>query len=649
MKRFFTLILALLFAGNIFAQSNNAEDHAMIPLEYRDYKFRNDEPDYKVFEDKVVVKGFVFNEPTQKLYVLDDKNNIIVYDCKNALNKDVPKSSFSLPFKADTRFNAIDVSPNGKLLAFMDASGTSLHIVNSNDGSNVALCNLGPKGLPNKAEIKLKDIVYSYEYDKHVGNPFRFISNDDVIITGSSKAVMFTISSGTSKSYGFGKYGKAVKEFINSEGDIYGFFKYKFKFPGSSSWVGYNSSFLQFNNGKSVKSINDKGKWDDVHNRNNINNPDNKYRFGYFDERINNGNYIGYNNCLGDVKDPKYLLQFKDSQACDWIQDYKIMYMQYNDRIAFYNYTLTDNEFEKQNLLRTIGLNTLEAYQDYITNNPQSSYLDIANQKMIEYANNQWKQLSNPNDLSAKHIKDIEDFIGKYSTIISTDAAQNEIANVYKNAFNRIGDRDVAQFKSYIATYPKSPYINEAQDKISIAYKFLYDEACAINTSQKYSEYINAYPESPYISQVQQQLAKVQAREEQERQLAEQRRRAEEERIRKEQEAAILQAKLHSEGKQIYWEEEVSFDISTGNEGFLGTIIGNALRTNVVSYNVRYYAIVESVLGTTAVKCVIRDFEIIDPSWASTNYIKYRNSARNSISEDIGKTRVKQMNEFNMR
>lgn len=51
----------------------------------------------------------------------------------------------------------------------------------------------------------------------------------------------------------------------------------------------------------------------------------------------------------------------------------------------------------------------------------------------------------------------------------------------------------------------------------------------------------------------------------------------------------------------------------------------------------------------TAVKCVIRDFEIIDPSWASANYIKYRNSARNSISEDIGKTRVKQMNEFNMR
>ena len=172
MKRFFIIILFLLFTSNIFAQNNEAEDHALIPMEYRDYKFFDNEPDYKLFEDNVVVKGFVFNEPTQKLYVLDDKNNVIVYDYKNALNKDVPKTSYSLPFKVDTRINVIDVSPNGKYLAFMDASGTSLHVVNSNDGSNVALCDLGSKGLPNKTEMKKRYICYLYEYNKHIGFMF---------------------------------------------------------------------------------------------------------------------------------------------------------------------------------------------------------------------------------------------------------------------------------------------------------------------------------------------------------------------------------------------------------------------------------------------------------------------------------------------
>ena len=522
MKRFFIIILFFLFTSNIFAQNNEAEAHALIPLEYRDYKFRNDEPDYKLFEDNVIVKGFVYNEPTQKLYVLDDKNNVIVYDCKNALNKDVPKTSYSLSFKADTRFNAIDVSPNGKFLAFMDANGTSLHVVNSADGSNVALCDLGPKGLPNKAEIKLKDIVYPYEYNQHVGNPIRFISDDDVIIAGSSNAVLFNISNGTSKKYGYGKYGKAVKEFINSEGDIFGFFKYKF----SSSWVGYNSSFLQFNNGKSVKSVNNQAKWDDVHNRSNINNPNNKYRYGNFKgEKIDKYKNKWYYNYLGAVNDPLYLLSFKDSQVCDWIQDYKIMYMQYNDRIAFYNHTLTDNEFEKHILLRAINLNTYEAYTDFIANYPQSLYLDVCRKKMVGFVKDQWNKLSNPNDLSAKHIKDVEDFINKNSNIIPTDAAQNEIANAYKNALNRIGDRDVAQFKSYISTYPKSPYINAAQDKISNAYKLLYADACAVNTSQKYSEYANAYPESPYAKDALDKVKAAQQQEEKARKLEEQRQR----------------------------------------------------------------------------------------------------------------------------
>lgn len=473
-------------------------------MEYRDYKFSNDEPDYKIYEDNVIVKGFVYNEPTQKLYVLDDQNNVIVYDCKNALNKDVPKSSFSLPFKADTRFNAIDVSPNGKLLAFMDASGTSLHVVNSNDGSNVALCNLGSKGLPNKNEINIHFVGFSYNV--HVGNPFRFISDDDVLIAGSSKAVIYNITSNKSKKVSYGEHGKFIKESVDSNGVIQGYGPMKLFGKRWAGWV-----VLKYDGNEIVPyAVNEE-----------VANNNNKYRYGGFrGEKVDNNQYHWYDSYLGTIDNPLYLLSFKGGHVIAWIQDLSIMLVQYDDRIAFYNHTLTDNEFEKHILLRAININTLEAYDGFISEYPQSPYLDVCRNKMIGFVKDQWNKLSNPNDLSAKHIKDVEDFINKNSNIIPTDAAQNEIANVYKNAFNRIGDRDVAQFKSYIATYPKSPYINAAQDKISNAYKLLYADACAVNTSQKYSEYANAYPESPYAKEAGDKIQIAKQREEKERQQA---------------------------------------------------------------------------------------------------------------------------------
>ena len=220
MKRFFTLFLVLLFASNIFAQNNEAEDHALIPLEYRDYKFSNDEPDYKIFEDNVIVKGFVFNEPTQKLYVLDDKNNVIVYDCKNALNKDVPKTSYHLNFTPETKCNTIDVSPNGQMLAFMDTSGKSLHVISSTDGREETTC-IMESGLTNMAKEDL--ILSNIKANEHFGNPFRFISDNEIIIAGSDEAVLYDVTNNAAKTLSYGaKNGKAPKTFVTTSGKIIG-------------------------------------------------------------------------------------------------------------------------------------------------------------------------------------------------------------------------------------------------------------------------------------------------------------------------------------------------------------------------------------------------------------------------------------------
>jgi len=131
----------------------------------------------------------------------------------------------------------------------------------------------------------------------------------------------------------------------------------------------------------------------------------------------------------------------------------------------------------------------------------------------------------------------------------------------------------------------------------------------------------------------------------------EQRIKAEEERRQQEELQRKNTAKLNSVGKTIYWIESVSFDISSGDEGWLQTIISDKLGTNRVTYNVKYTAIVEATLGNSAVKCVISNVQIIEEkgvNWHSTNYVKYKSSAMSTLSNDIGKTRVKQLNEFEL-
>lgn len=106
--------------------------------------------------------------------------------------------------------------------------------------------------------------------------------------------------------------------------------------------------------------------------------------------------------------------------------------------------------------------------------------------------------------------------------------------------------------------------------------------------------------------------------------------------------------KLNSVGCQIYFDESVSYNIGSGNQGLLGSLISSALGVDRVTYRVRYTAVVESVLGNTSVKCVITNARIMDPSMASVNYLKYKKQAASAVLEDVGKTRVKQLDEFEL-
>lgn len=108
---------------------------------------------------------------------------------------------------------------------------------------------------------------------------------------------------------------------------------------------------------------------------------------------------------------------------------------------------------------------------------------------------------------------------------------------------------------------------------------------------------------------------------------------------------ATIAAKKNSVGKRIKWREKITFDTSGGG---LGGLLTKAVGLGSTSYSVEYTAIVESVIGEENVKAIITNAKIIDPSWASVNYFKYKSYAREEASKAIGQTRVKEFSEFDM-
>jgi len=116
-----------------------------------------------------------------------------------------------------------------------------------------------------------------------------------------------------------------------------------------------------------------------------------------------------------------------------------------------------------------------------------------------------------------------------------------------------------------------------------------------------------------------------------------------------ERRAADIERKKNCEGRQIVWTETATYDFGEGGltQGFLDLLGGSALHQ--VEYVVQYTAIVEKVIANESVKCIIQRFAIQDPKFASVNYLKYRKYAVNDFSENVGKTRVLDMSEFELK
>lgn len=116
-----------------------------------------------------------------------------------------------------------------------------------------------------------------------------------------------------------------------------------------------------------------------------------------------------------------------------------------------------------------------------------------------------------------------------------------------------------------------------------------------------------------------------------------------------ERKARDLALKKNSEGKQITWTETVSYDIGSGGLGqaLLDAFGGSALHQ--VKYTIRYTGIVEKVIAGESVKCIIKRADIESPGLASANWVKYKKYAQSDAAENVGRTRVLDMNEFQLK
>jgi hypothetical protein len=96
-------------------------------------------------------------------------------------------------------------------------------------------------------------------------------------------------------------------------------------------------------------------------------------------------------------------------------------------------------------------------------------------------------------------------------------------------------------------------------------------------------------------------------------------------------------------GKKIYWYEKYSYN--TG-DGTIGQLLSATTGIGIVSYVIRFTAIIESVLGESSVKAIISNAVIEDPEYGSINYLKYKEMIQKEANKEVGKTRAIELGNF---
>ena len=511
-------VTALLFMATItpqflFGQRTGNNGESAIVLEYQDFTVFNDEPSYKLLEENVNMVGYAYCDATNKLYVLDNRQNIIEYDLKNALSSGIRRTkSFHISFAPETKNNTMVVSPNGKWLAFVDIAGDNLHVIDISSEQETGSCKLGEK---------YHNALYNNTTD--FGHPFNFVSDNEIIVAGSEKALLYNVEKDKQKTISFDKeFKKMTARWVTTKGTITGFGNMdvpprpfdmvtfflkdgKIKKTEKEMAVIEYLTFYRYYHHYELETIEcyekQSGKsiqipieyLDSDLNKYNIKNNQSTNSITLFRSILPFRNYspeeINQYNTL-----KPYALEFNNLKTWSWLKDYQLLLISRNDnKIQIFNHTLTDDEIPKQVLRNAINTQTVEALTNYIGKSSNARYADYAKQKRAELINSEWQRLSNRSDLSYDHVHCIIDFISKYKDIASLDAAEEKLDQLYKEILERIPKDNVDQFKNYISEYPQSPYLDLAKKRLINAEEQERQEATAALQITDISEGLVAY------------------------------------------------------------------------------------------------------------------------------------------------------------
>lgn len=407
------LIMVIICYGKAFGQTNN-ETEPSIVMDYRDYKFFDDEPDYKLLEDSIVYNGYTWCESTRKFYVVDKQQNIIEYDLTNALTSGIKKRSFHLPFSTNTYYT-IKISPDGQLLAIMDENDEYLHIMDASSGKEISSCKMSEEYANEEVKNIMGKVLNS-------GHPYQFLSNHEVLVSGARKALLYDIEKKSCTTLVLPeKYKSIPKTNITSKGTISGW-----------GWTPSNERFdVTFFVENGIIENTTEGLLVNEYPTSSI------LSYTYYNKNreyydIVTGNKIEFNNLNCDLG--RYLLSDRNNHCISWITqkgtvlhyffpggdskytpqqqdvmkkyaisfpycipaesgyliDNKVLFVSSVDwntkkgRIQFFNHTLTDNEMAKQALRTAIEKNSIDALNQFIEDFPDSRYVSIAKQKKTE-------------------------------------------------------------------------------------------------------------------------------------------------------------------------------------------------------------------------------------------------------------------------
>ena len=158
-------------------------------------------------------------------------------------------------------------------------------------------------------------------------------------------------------------------------------------------------------------------------------------------------------------------------------------------------FTSKYEEVSEQALNDAVGINTIEAYNDFL------NYYKKAQTQQKRQATANRNALAYSQASRAHTIEAYRQFINDYPEATEVQQAWNSI---YEIAYGEASlSNTIEAYKAFIEAYPNARQAKQAQNKI---YTLAYDEAVKANTERAFRDYAKQYPNSPLKDQALQQV-----------------------------------------------------------------------------------------------------------------------------------------------